>query len=106
MMRVTAVMSGPGVSWRACSSPRRVLVTLADLHDLLCGLSVSQDCRLPYNVYELLFQPGEPDTSARVRAFKFAKDHGCEVENDLKAQEVRFVKRITNPRCCVNPVPH
>ena len=81
-------------------------VTLADLHDLLCGLSVSQDCRLPYNVYELLFQPGEPDTSARVRAFKFAREHGCEVENDLKAQEVRFVKRITNPRCCVNPVPH
>jgi hypothetical protein len=81
-------------------------MTLNDLHDVLCQLPVGQICSLPYNVYELLFPPGEPDDGARGRAFQFARAHGCVIENNPQIHEVAFTKHITNPPCCVKPQPH
>jgi hypothetical protein len=81
-------------------------VTLTDLHGLLCLLRVGEPCELPYDVYELLFPPGEPDSAARASAFQFAQDHGCEIDNQPQNQRLVFTKRITNPPCCVNPVQH
>jgi hypothetical protein len=75
--------------------------SLEEFHHLLCGLSVGQFCELPYNVFELLFPPGEPDDGARVRAYEFARNHGCEIDNRAADQKVVFTKRITNPPACV-----
>lgn len=78
-------------------------MTLAELHDLLCGLPVGQTCTLPLNVYELLFPPGEPDQGARLWAGEFARARGCEIRNPTaggQALEVVLVKRITNPPAC------
>jgi len=78
-------------------------MTLDDLHDLMCGLSVGQTCSLHLDVYQLLFPPGEPDQGARVKAFKFAQTRGCEIQNPTaggQALEVVFIRRISNPRGC------
>lgn len=76
------------------------ITTLGALHDLLCRLVVGESCTLPYNVFELFFPPGEPDDGARGRAFDFARQHGCVIDNRTSAQEVIFKKQITNPPAC------
>ena len=78
-------------------------MTLDDLHDLMCGLSVGQTCSLHLDVYQLLFPPGEPDSGARAKAHKFAKAHGCEINNPTaggQPLEVVFIRRVTNPPGC------
>lgn len=90
----------------SCGVEERPEMTLNDLHNLLCQLSVGQTCSLPYSVYELLLPPGEPDDGARSRAFQFARAHGCVIQNKPQTQEVVLTKQITNPSCCVTPEPH
>lgn len=76
--------------------------SLEEFHRLLFGLSVRKFCELPHSVFELLFPPGEPDDGAyRVRAYEFARNHGCEIDNRAADQKVVFTKRITNPPACV-----
>lgn len=41
------------------------MTTLHGLGALLDGLAVGQTAELPYNVYVMLFPPGEPDEGAR-----------------------------------------
>lgn len=76
---------------------RMSITILSDLGQLLDELPVGQSAELPYNVYELLFPPGEPDQGARTRAFDFARDHGCEISNQPAARKVVFIKKVTNP---------
>jgi len=44
-------------------------MTLGDFGNLLDALIVGQTCTLPYDVYAVVFPPGEPDQDARTRAF-------------------------------------
>jgi hypothetical protein len=69
---------------------------LADFHEELCGLQVGQFFVLPYDIYEPLFPPGEPDDGARERALNFARSHGCVIDNNSTVREVRFVKQLTS----------
>jgi hypothetical protein len=79
------------------SGHSRISMTLAEFGDLLSALPVGQTGTLPYSVYAVFFPPGEPDQGARMRAFDFARAHGCEIENRPSAQQVVFIKKITNP---------
>jgi hypothetical protein len=45
-----------------------------------------------YDCYSTLFPPGEPDASARERAYKLAMQTGCEIDNQPDEQTVWFVK--------------
>lgn len=77
--------------------------TLSEFSKVLCSLPVGQSATLPLSVYELFFPPGEPDEGARVRAFEFAREHGCEIVNPTAGGcvlAVVFVKRVTNPPAC------
>jgi hypothetical protein len=47
---------------------------------------------LPYSVYEILFPPGEPNERAGERAYNFAKQHGCVIENRIAEQQVWLKK--------------
>jgi hypothetical protein len=67
-------------------------MTLDELKATLSNLPVGKAAHVPYDVYEMLFPPGEPDESARARAYAFAKASGCVIENRANAREVLFVK--------------
>ena len=73
------------------------ITTPADLSERLRSLSVGQRTALPYSVYAVLFPPGEPDDDARVAAFGFAREHGCVIENQPRAQQVVFTRKIARP---------
>jgi hypothetical protein len=45
----------------------------------------------------VLFPPGEPDEGARVLAFRFAGEHGCVIENQPRALQVVFTRKISQP---------
>jgi hypothetical protein len=70
------------------------ITTLDDLAELLQRLPVGQRAALPYSIYKRLFPPGEPDDDARVVAFGFARDAGCVMENQPRAQQVVFTRKI------------
>ena len=73
-------------------------MTREEFGDLLRGLPVGQTGTLPYTIYADFFPPGEPDQNARSRAFDFAKERGCEIDNRPAGQEVVFIKKVTNPK--------
>jgi hypothetical protein len=73
------------------------ITTRAQLSERLRSLSVGQRAALPYSVYAVLFPPGEPDDGARVAAFGFAREHGCVIENQPRALQVVFTKKIASP---------
>jgi hypothetical protein len=72
-------------------------MTLQEFGELLDGLTVGQTVTLPYDVYAVVFPPGEPDQYARTRAFDFARDRGCTIENMVREMQVVFTRQITNP---------
>jgi hypothetical protein len=67
-------------------------MTLDELRSLLGGLSPGKAAHISYDVYELLFPPGEPDQGARARAYEFAKSNGCVIDHRSAKREVLFVK--------------
>jgi hypothetical protein len=67
-------------------------VTLDEFQTTLKDLAPGQAAHIPYDIYEELFPPGEPDQDARVRAYKFAKANGCKIDNRTAQREVLFVK--------------
>lgn len=73
------------------------ITTLAHLSERLQSLAVGQRTALPYSVYAVLFPPGEPDEGARVLAFRFAGEHGCVIENQPRALQVVFTRKISQP---------
>jgi len=78
------------------SGGRVPITILAHLSERLRSLSVGQRTALPYSVYAVLFPPGEPDDGARVAAFGFAREHGCVMENQPRAQQVVFTRKIAS----------
>lgn len=67
-------------------------VTLEEFRAELAALKPGGAIGLPYDGYELLFPPGEPDEGARKRAYKFAKDNSCTISNHQAERIVFFIK--------------
>jgi hypothetical protein len=67
-------------------------VTIDQLSEILAGLRTGDRACIPYDIYEVLFPPGELDVDARARCYEFAKSAACRIENDPRDQKVWFVK--------------
>lgn len=67
-------------------------MTLGEFGSTLRQLTPGKAAHVPYDIYEELFPPGEPDQNARARAYEFAKANGCVIDNRPKQREVLFVK--------------
>jgi hypothetical protein len=67
-------------------------MTLDEFKATLLTLPPGKAAHVPYEIYEMLFPPGEPDEGARGRAYDFARANGCVIENRQKDREVLFVK--------------
>ena len=65
-------------------------MTFDDFRKTLDRLQPGQSADVPYDVYEMLFPPGEPDQHARERAHNFAKAAGVAIDNQVAARVVRF----------------
>jgi hypothetical protein len=66
--------------------------SLEDLRAEIAACPSGRAVGLSYDVYAELFPPGEPDEFARGRAWQFAKDNGCAINNRVTEQTVLFVK--------------
>jgi hypothetical protein len=67
-------------------------VTIDQLSEILAGLRTGDRACIPYDIYEVLFPPGEPDVDARAHCYEFAKSAACRIENEPRNQKVWFVK--------------
>jgi hypothetical protein len=82
-------------SARLVRSSERDVVTLADLGEILIGLTVGQQMELPHDVFDLLFLNSAPDKGARARALEFAESHGCPINHQTLAGVV-FVREVVS----------
>jgi hypothetical protein len=67
-------------------------MTLDELKEMLRELTPGKAAQVPYEIYEGIFPPGEPDQGARGRAYEFAKANGCVIDNRPGIREVLFVR--------------
>ena len=67
-------------------------MTLDDLAAELRDMPKGKYAHIPYEIYEELFPPGEPDQRARAACYDFAEANGCTVENHPQARVVMIVK--------------
>lgn len=67
-------------------------MTLDDLDKILGELEPGKGARVPYDVYGLLFPPGEPDDGARGRAKNFANARNVKIDNRADDNAVWFYK--------------
>lgn len=67
-------------------------MTLDDLKHSLDKTQPGQFAAINYDLYAMLFPPGEPDARAREACYNFARQHGCLIENKPELKEVWFVK--------------
>ena len=67
-------------------------MTIDQLSEILAGLRTGDRACIPYDIYKVLFPPGEPDVDARARCYEFAKSAACRIENEHQTQKVWFVK--------------
>ncbi len=67
-------------------------MTLDDFSDTLREVEPGKGARVPYEIYAMLFPPGEPDQRARGAAANFAKAHKCKIENRPDDGAVWFYK--------------
>jgi hypothetical protein len=67
-------------------------MNLEELDVILRDLQPGQGARVPYDVYELLFPPGEPDDGARGRAYRFARERGVRIDNRPDDNSVWFYR--------------
>jgi hypothetical protein len=70
-------------------------MTLEEFKTTLTNLQPGKAADVPYEIYDTLFPPGEPDQGAREKAYNFAKACGCVIDNRPKDREVLFVKPAT-----------
>jgi hypothetical protein len=68
-------------------------MTVSEFRIVLRELPAGQAAHVPYEVFAELFPPGEPDDDARERAYRFAKENGCIIDNRPASGEVLFAKR-------------
>ena len=67
-------------------------MTYDDLRAKIIEMAGGSYASIPYELYERLFPPGEPDQAAREACFNFAKAHGCRIENKPSFREVWIIK--------------
>jgi hypothetical protein len=67
-------------------------MTLDEFEDVLKQLTPGQGAHVPYDTYRELFPPGEPDATARARAYEFARSHSCQIESHPNERVVVFYK--------------
>jgi hypothetical protein len=67
-------------------------MTLDEFEGLLKQLTPGQGAHLSYEACQELFPPGEPDQTARARAYEFARSHSCQVENHRDERVMVFYK--------------
>jgi hypothetical protein len=71
-------------------------MTLSELGIMLDEMETGKFAAIPHDVFADLFPPGEPDEAARAACLRFARQHGCRIENKagpLSGQgELWFVK--------------
>ncbi len=67
-------------------------MTLDEFGSILDDLKPGFGAHMRHSSYELLFPPGEPDQGARKRAYDFARDRGCKIDNSPKEQLIWFYK--------------
>ncbi len=72
-------------------------MTRDELKDQLANLEPGQRIVVPYDIYELLFPPGEPDQDARAACWAFAKQMACSIYNVSEDQTVWFFKNVYRP---------
>lgn len=66
--------------------------TLKDLGEQLDHLRPGQCAGIHHEVFALFFPPGAADHAAQDKCLKFARAHGCEIDNRPELQETWFVK--------------
>ncbi|MZR14238.1 hypothetical protein GQE99_14540 [Maritimibacter sp. DP07] len=67
-------------------------MTLDEFGRILGGLEPGQGAFMRHSSYEMLFPPGEPDQGARERAYKFAREHGCKIDNSSEQKFIWFYR--------------
>lgn len=67
-------------------------MTLDDLAKALGEMPKGKFAHVPYEIYEELFPPGEPDQNARAACANFARANECRIENKPQERAVWFVK--------------
>lgn len=63
-----------------------------ELRSRLRNLEVGQPLVIPYDIYEQIFPPGEPDEDARLRCRTLAREEGCTIQNDPEGRTITFVR--------------
>jgi hypothetical protein len=56
-------------------------MTLEELGETLDDMEPGKFARIDHDLFADLFRPGEPDDGARDACLKFARQHGCRIEN-------------------------
>jgi hypothetical protein len=67
-------------------------MTLDEFSESLRMVGVGKYASVPYDLYDDLFPPGEPDQGARERCAKFANSRGFRIENKPELRTVWFVR--------------
>jgi hypothetical protein len=67
-------------------------MTLDEFGETLNNLTPGKGARVPYDLYEKLFPPGEPDHGARESAYNFARAHDVKINNRPDDNAVWFYK--------------
>ncbi len=67
-------------------------MTLEELGKALSDMPRGSFVAIHHDLFAELFPPGEPDERARDACFKFARQHGCRIENKPGQGELWFVK--------------
>jgi hypothetical protein len=67
-------------------------MTREELAKELARLDSGSRLGVAYNVFEILFPPGEPNASARQACRDYAAAQGCRVVNASQTRTVWFVK--------------
>jgi len=78
--------------WPSRGSCGLYAMTLDEFEDVLKQLTPGQGAHVPYDTYRALFPPGEPNATARARAYEFARSHSCQIESHPNERVVVFYK--------------
>jgi len=56
-------------------------MTLTELAQKLDEMKPGESAAIHHDVFAALFPPGEPDYGARNACYDFAREHGCQLDN-------------------------
>lgn len=67
-------------------------MTEEEFRKILDDVQPGQGARVPYDVFETLFPPGEPHDAARAKAYSVARDAGLRIDNRPDDSAVWFYR--------------